>query len=108
MTTKYKQTDVKPKKRVKDVVGVYAAKTSLQVVDAIFDGIALRPTSPLSLKPYTQVRITIEVVAKKKRGKKTKSFLDVARDAKLKGPPDFSENLDDYLYRGKPLITDEG
>jgi predicted DNA-binding antitoxin AbrB/MazE fold protein len=100
----YKPPKVRPTKRVKDSVGVYAAKTSLHIVDAVFDGSVLRPTSPLLLKPNTQVRITIEIV-KKKRGK-SKSFLDVARSAKLKGPRDFSENLDDYLYRGKSL--DEG
>jgi predicted DNA-binding antitoxin AbrB/MazE fold protein len=100
----YKQPKAKPIKRVKDTVGVYAAKTSLQVVDAVFDGSVLRPISPLLLKPNTQVRITIEIVKKKRS--KSKSFLDVARSAKLKGPRDFSENLDDYLYRGKSL--DEG
>jgi predicted DNA-binding antitoxin AbrB/MazE fold protein len=104
MTVKYKQSPAKPNKRIKDTAGVYAVKTRLQIVEAVFDGIVLRPTSPLSLKPNTQVRITIEIV-KKKRGK-SKSFLDVARSAKLKGPRDFSENLDDYLYWGKPL--DEG
>ena len=98
MTVKYKQTE-KTRKRVKDTAGVYAVKTSAQVVEAVFDGNVFRPTSPLLLKPNTQVRITIEIV-KKKRGK-SKSFLDVARSAKLKGPRDFSENLDDYLYRGK-------
>ena len=103
MATKYKQTAVKKGKHVKDAVGVYAAETRLQTVDAIFDGIALRSTSPLLLKPNTQVRITIEIVKKKRRGKKSKSFLDVLRSAKLKGPRDFSENLDDYLYRGKPF-----
>ena len=95
MATKYKQSTAKTRKRVKDAVGVYAAKTRLQIVEAVFDGIVLRPTSPLLLKPNTQVRITIEVV-KKKRGK-SKSFLDVARSAKLKGPRDFSENLDKYF-----------
>jgi predicted DNA-binding antitoxin AbrB/MazE fold protein len=104
MTVKYKPSTAKTSKRVKDTVGVYAVKTSAQVVEAVFDGNVFRPTSPLLLKPNTQVRITIEIV-KKKRGK-SKSFLDVARSAKLKGPRDFSENLDDYLYRGKSF--DEG
>ena len=101
MTTKYKQTDVKPKRRVKDAAEAYATVSSFQVVEAVFDGKALLPNTPLALKPNTRVRITIEEV-KKKRGK-PKSFLDVARSAKLKGPRDFSENLDDYLYRGKPF-----
>ncbi len=100
MATKYKQTSAKPKKRVKDVTGTYAV-THPQIVDAIFDGKVFLPATPLSLKPNTRVRITIEPV-KKKRGK-TKSFLDVLESARLKGPKDFSENLDDYLYRGKPI-----
>lgn len=104
MATKYKKTDAKPKRRVKDAAGTYATATRFQIVDAIFDGKVLLPSAPLLLKPNTRVRITIETV-KKKRGK-SKSFLDVARAAKLKGPRDFSENLDDYLYRGKPF--DEG
>lgn len=104
MTVKYKQTAEKTRTRVKDSAGVYVVKTSTQVVEAVFDGNVFRPTSPFFLKPNTKVRITIEIV-KKKRGK-SRSFLDVARSAKLKGPRDFSENLDDYLYRGKPF--DEG
>ncbi len=101
MATKYKQTAVKKGKRIKDAVGAYVATSRLHIVDAIFDGKVLLPSTPLSLKPNTHVRITIETV-KKKRGK-TKSFLDVLESAKLKGPKDFSENLDDYLYRGKPF-----
>jgi predicted DNA-binding antitoxin AbrB/MazE fold protein len=101
MATKYKQTSTKSTKRVKDAAGVYAIKTSAQIVDAVFDGTVFRPTSPLFLKPNTQVKITIQVV--KKKSVKSKSFLEVARSAKLKGPRDFSENLDDYLYRGKPI-----
>ena len=104
MATKYKQTAVKKSKRVKDAAGAYVTTTRLRSVDAIFDGSVLRPTSPLSLKPNTQVRITIEIV-KKKRGT-SRSFLDVLESAKLKGPRDFSENLDEYLYSGKPF--DEG
>jgi predicted DNA-binding antitoxin AbrB/MazE fold protein len=103
MVTKYKQSDTKSKKRVKDVVGVYAAKPSSQIVDAVFDGIVFHPTSPLFLKPNTRVRITIETVKKKRAKGKNKSFLDVLASAKLKGPRDFSENLDEYLYWGKPF-----
>ncbi len=101
MTTKYKQSTAKPKKRVKDAVGAYTTTARLQIVEAVFDGNVFRPISPLFLKPNTQVRITIEVV-KKKRGK-SKSFLDTIASAHLKGPRDFSENLDEYLYHGKPF-----
>ncbi|MDO9303391.1 MAG: hypothetical protein Q7T89_18525, partial [Anaerolineales bacterium] len=57
--------------------------------------------SPLLLKPNTRVRITIETVKVKRA--KTKSFIETAKTAKLKLPSDFSQNLDDYLYRGKPF-----
>jgi hypothetical protein len=30
------------------------------------------------------------------------AFLKVLREANLEGPSDWSEHLDDYLYRGKP------
>ena len=100
MATKYKQPSTKSTKRVKDAAGAYAATRS-HIVEALFDGKVFLPTAPHSLEPNTLVRITIEPV-KKKRGK-SKSFLDVLESAKLKGPKDFSENLDDYLYKGKPI-----
>jgi predicted DNA-binding antitoxin AbrB/MazE fold protein len=106
MATKYKQSTEKPKKLAKDVVGTYTTNMHLQIVEAIFDGKVLHPNTPLLLKPNTLVRITIETVKKKRT--KTKSFLDVLESAKLKGPRDFSENLDDYLYRGKPINVNEG
>jgi hypothetical protein len=98
MTAKKKAT-----KQVSDVSAVYQAKASpaAQTIDAVFDGEVLRPESPLLLKPNTRVRITVEAV--KVRRAKKKSFLEVARMAKLKGPSDFSQNLDEYLYRGKPF-----
>lgn len=35
--------------------------------------------------------------------KSTKSFVEALLSIKLDGPPDFSSNLDDYLYHGKPF-----
>jgi predicted DNA-binding antitoxin AbrB/MazE fold protein len=70
-----------------------------QTVEAIFDGEVLRPDEPIDLEPNTRVRITIE--SEERPEKKNKSFLDTALSLKLEGPPDWSENLDDYLYGGE-------
>ncbi|HXU45381.1 MAG TPA: hypothetical protein VN783_07640 [Thermoanaerobaculia bacterium] len=68
---------------------------------AVFDGQVLRPDSPLELAPNTRVRLILEpttdVVPK------ASSFLRVARELELDGPPDWSERLDDYLYGDSPL-----
>jgi hypothetical protein len=37
--------------------------------------------------------------------KEPKSWLQIARDAKLEGPVDWSENLDKYLYGNPPTST---
>ncbi|MEZ4725695.1 MAG: hypothetical protein R3E79_01015 [Caldilineaceae bacterium] len=67
-------------------------------IDAIFDGKAFQPVQPVRLPPNTRVQIAItaedEVVAP--------SFLDVAESLALDGPPDWSAQLDEYLYGGKP------
>ncbi len=66
-------------------------------VEAVFDGQVLRPEEPLELKPNTRVRITIEVTPASER--KTRSFLRTARSLNLTGPSDWSEHIEDYLYR---------
>jgi hypothetical protein len=74
-----------------------------QIIHATFDGQVFRPDEPLTLPPNTRVTITIttEKQETEPRGG-GRSFLDVARSLKLEGlPPDYSENLDDYLYHGK-------
>ena len=70
-----------------------------QTLEAIFDGEVLRPDEPIDLEPNTRVRITIEPADEAEN--KSKSFLDIALSLKLEGPPDWSENLDDYLYGGE-------
>ena len=66
-----------------------------QTVEAIYDGAVLRPEKALELAPNTRVRVTVEVVTPiEKKG----SFLKTARSLNLSGPPDWSENLDKYLY----------
>jgi hypothetical protein len=76
-----------------------------QSVDATFDGEVFRPTETVSLEPNTRVRLII--VKKPSSDKEPQSFLDVARSQHLKGPADWSTNLDDYLYHGKKMPDDE-
>ena len=68
----------------------------VKIVEAFFDGEVLRPAEPLELAPNTRVRITVEVGEAPRR--EPASFLDVARSLSLDGPPDWSENLHEYLY----------
>ncbi len=67
-----------------------------QIVEAVYDGIVLRPETALELEPNTRVRVTVEVMAPKE-GTAT-SFLYTARSLNLCGPADWSANLDSYLY----------
>jgi predicted DNA-binding antitoxin AbrB/MazE fold protein len=67
----------------------------VKTLDAVFDGTVLRPVEPLTLEPNTRVRITIETEAEEPR---PASFLQTARSLQLEGPPDWSENIDEYLY----------
>ncbi len=56
----------------------------------------------LDLCPGEQVEVIILVNAAEGRAESTPlSFLDVAEKLDLKGPPDWSERLDDYLYGDK-------
>jgi hypothetical protein len=68
-------------------------------IEAVFDGVALRPDEPLELPPNTRVRLTIESLpAPGEAG----SFLRTARGLGLTGPPDWSSNLETYLYGENP------
>ena len=64
---------------------------------ATFDGEVLRPDGPVSLKPNTRVRLTIED-AEAGEAPTASSFLETARNLQLQGPADWSEKLEDYLY----------
>ena len=68
-------------------------------IDATFDGEVFRPATPVALSPNTPVRLTIETLPVKDG--QPYAFFQLARELKLKGPPDWSENLDDYLYGDK-------
>ena len=67
----------------------------LRTIEAIFDGSVLCPTEPLLIEPNTRLRLSIEWLASPGE---PSSFLDVAQALELDGPPDWSENLDAYLY----------
>jgi len=60
---------------------------------AVFDGQVLRPDAPLALAPNTRVRLILEPATDD--APKTSSFLRVARELELDGPPDWSERLGD-------------
>jgi hypothetical protein len=64
-------------------------------IEAVFDGVTLRPDEPLELPPNTRVRLTIESLPTQGEAG---SFLRAARSLGLTGPPDWSSNLEAYLY----------
>lgn len=68
----------------------------VQTLEALFDGEVFRPDERLVIAPNTRVRLVIETLPEKKTN--PTSFLDVAREANLDGPADWSTNIDAYLY----------
>jgi predicted DNA-binding antitoxin AbrB/MazE fold protein len=69
------------------------------VIEATFDGTVFRPKEPVTLKPNTPVRLTVEALPPPKE---TTSVLDTAESLNLEGPTDWSVNLDKYLYGEEP------
>ena len=67
-----------------------------QTVDAVYDGAVLRPETALGLEPNTRVRLTVEVLPLAETA--PASFLHTARGLELRGPADWSANLETYLY----------
>lgn len=67
-----------------------------QTVEAIYDGSVLRPQAALALEPNTRVRLTVEILPPAEAA--PSSFLRTARSLELSGPPDWSTNLDTFLY----------
>jgi hypothetical protein len=65
-------------------------------LEARFDGTVLHPNEPLALEPNSRVLMTIETIPFTKDAEYT--FLDTAASLNLDGPPDWSTNLDAYLY----------
>jgi predicted DNA-binding antitoxin AbrB/MazE fold protein len=68
----------------------------IKTIEAVFDGRVFRPEEPIPLEPNTRVQITID--ASLPLAEAGLSFLEVARLLNLEGLPDWSANLDDYLY----------
>lgn len=68
----------------------------VKTIQAVFDGTVFRPSEPIPLKPNTRVQITIETTLPV--AEEGLSFLQVARTLNLEGPPDWSANLEEYLY----------
>ena len=67
-----------------------------QTLEAVFDGETIQPNEPILLAPNTRVRIVIEALPE--QNVKPISFLRAARSLQLKGPSDWSSNLENYLY----------
>jgi hypothetical protein len=68
-----------------------------QELEAIFDGTALQLEAPLNLATGTRVRIIIESVLSNEQ-KQPKTFLKTAQSLHLQGEPDWSAQIDQYLY----------
>ncbi len=66
------------------------------MIEALFDGKVFHPIKPFTLTPNTRVRIFIETDTSSENT--TPSFLQTARSLNLDGPPDWSLNLEKYLY----------
>jgi hypothetical protein len=68
----------------------------MTVIDATFDGTVFRPVQPVELQPNTAVRLIVQPVVAPEG--KPLSFLDTLASIKIEGPPDWSANIDKYLY----------
>ncbi len=75
-----------------------------KTVDATFDGEVVRLEIPINLAPNTKVKVLFE---DSDSSEEPYHFLRMARSLKLRGPSDFSENLDEYLYGGKSIPDEE-
>lgn len=73
-----------------------------QILKAIFDGKVFRPEGSVKIPAHSSVKLTVQTSPAKKKAKPYSLFRKVAA-MKMKGPKDFSENLDEYLYHGKPI-----
>lgn len=76
-----------------------------QELEAIFDGTALQLEMPLSIAVGTRVRVIVESIVPNEE-QQPKTFLKTARSLKLHGNPDWSENIDQYLYGEAPSSND--
>lgn len=68
----------------------------LKSIEAVFDGEVFRPAEAVELEANTRVRLIFETFFMDHP--ESLSFLDLASQLELDGPPDWSSRLDDYLY----------
>jgi hypothetical protein len=61
----------------------------------------LEKLNQLSEEKQKQVLRYAESLTKRRQATRPGSFLDTALSLRLAGPPDWSDNLDDYLYGDK-------
>ncbi len=67
-----------------------------QALEAFFDGKVFRPEAPVNLLPNCKVHLVISTSDEEKKAK-GKSLLRAVAAMNLEGPPDWSENFEDYL-----------
>ncbi|MBU4225415.1 MAG: DUF104 domain-containing protein [Chloroflexi bacterium] len=70
-----------------------------QTFEAIYDGKVLRPKKRLEIEPNTSVLVTVKPVKARRASKK--SFLEVIESLNVDVPPDWSENIEEYLQAEK-------
>ena len=70
-------------------------------INATFDGSVFRPMEPVQLEPNSIVKLTVEQILPGKTGQPYSS-LDYLASLNLDGPPDWSANIDKYLYPEDP------
>lgn len=72
----------------------------VKTIEAIYDGHVFHPSHPLDLEADTQVLFTFEPVEKDEHisQNQTVSFFEAVKSIEIDGPPDWSVNLDHYLY----------
>ncbi len=75
---------------------------TLKVIKATFDGEVFRPAEPVDIAPNTVVELTVEPTPERQPKGKPGSFFDLAGKLLIDGPPDWSENVDKYLYGEEP------
>jgi hypothetical protein len=78
----------------------------LQELEAVFDGTSFHPEVPLTLTAGTRVRIIVESISPDQITP-PKTFLETAQSLDLRGAPDWSETIDQYLY-GEDLTDENG
>jgi hypothetical protein len=77
-------------------------------IRATFDGKAFVPKEQVDLPKDTDVTLTVDTT-EELSAESRYLFFKAARAANLKGPPDWSSRLDEYLYHGRgfPKLDDE-